>query len=94
MFHRKIHPENFIAEKELKSRTNKISSIPYHGVHTDRGLKNDNRSSPSGCESKEQTEYQKTNKMLSQYGLTGSTSSANREHWIKTDADCKYLFLS
>ncbi|XP_052290850.1 protein LAZY 1-like [Citrus sinensis] len=66
MFHRKIHPEKSIAEKELKSRTNKIKSSPYEGI-----------------------EYHKIEKMLSQYGLRGSTSSGNREHWIKTDADCK-----
>ncbi|KAH9743422.1 protein LAZY 1 [Citrus sinensis] len=89
MFHRKIHPEKSIAEKELKSRTNKIKSSPYEGVHTDGGLDNDNKSSPPGCESKDQIEYHKIEKMLSQYGLRGSTSSGNREHWIKTDADCK-----
>lgn len=93
MFHRKIHPEKSIAEKEFKSRTNKIKSSPYEGVHTDGGLDNDNKSSPPGCESKDQIEYHKIEKMLSQYGLRGSTSSGNREHWIKTDADCKYLFL-
>lgn len=80
MFHRKIHPEKSIAEKELKSRTNKIKSSPYEGVHTDGGLDNDNKSSPPGCESKDQIEYHKIEKMLSQYGLRGSTSSGNREH--------------
>ncbi|KAJ4729489.1 Protein LAZY 1 [Melia azedarach] len=90
MFHRKIHPENSIAEKELKTRNNKFSSNPYGGGHVEGGLDKDNRSCLPGSKSKDQIQY-KTSIKLPQYGLRGSASSGNREHWIKTDAD--YLVL-
>lgn len=93
MFHRKIHPENSIAEKELKTRNNKFSSNPYGGGHVEGGLDKDNRSCLPGSKSKDQIQY-KTSIKLPQYGLRGSASSGNREHWIKTDADCKYKTIS
>ncbi|KAJ0051503.1 hypothetical protein Pint_03027 [Pistacia integerrima] len=93
MFHRKIHPENSIAEKGfIKSHTKKINRNPRDGSSVNGGLmhsdKND-KSFPQGSKSKEGTQYYMTNIKWPQYGLKGSASSGNREHWIKTDADCK-----
>ncbi|XP_031286816.1 protein LAZY 1-like, partial [Pistacia vera] len=95
MFHRKIHPENSIAEKGfIKSHTKKINRNPRDGSSVNGGLmhsdKND-KSFPQGSKSKEGTQYYMTNIKWPQYGLKGSASSGNREHWIKTDAD--YLVL-
>lgn len=93
MFHRKIHPENSIAEREFnKSRRCKTignSSDGYRNgdlTHTT----NNNRRFPWGSKSKEGILCYENNSELPKNGLNVSNSIRNGEHWIKTDADCKY----
>ncbi|XP_044503054.1 protein LAZY 1-like isoform X2 [Mangifera indica] len=92
MFHRKIHPENSIAEKEfIKSHTKKINGNPRDGSCVNGGLMHSEKSNkkfPQGSTSKQ---GYMANIIWPQYGLKGIASSGYREHWIKTDAD--YLVL-
>ncbi|XP_044466543.1 protein LAZY 1-like [Mangifera indica] len=94
MFRRKVHPENSIVEKVFtKSHAEKINRNPQDGTFANGAVmhsdKND-KSFPLVPKSKEGTQYYMNNRKCPQYGLKGTTSSGNREHWIKTDADCKY----
>ncbi|XP_016747944.1 protein LAZY 1 isoform X1 [Gossypium hirsutum] len=84
LFHRKIHPENSIAERESKMNNAPYSDNDYTG--------GDNMRFPQGSRSKAGLgNNKKTISKLPQYGLTGCTAATeNGEHWIKTDADCKY----
>ncbi|XP_021299319.1 protein LAZY 1 [Herrania umbratica] len=96
LFHRKIHPESSIAERQSKNlHTDKMNNAPYDdGEYTDGQQVQQgkgHRRLPQGSWSKEGTQNYKTISKLPQYGLTGFTAGANGEHWIKTDAD--YLVL-
>ncbi|KAJ9189725.1 hypothetical protein P3X46_000982 [Hevea brasiliensis] len=89
MLHRKVHPENSLAEKEFtKFHEEKIKTLDHNAdlVHQNE----DNRKFLLGSKSMERLQCYKNNLKLSQYGLSGSNSSGNGEYWIKTDADCKY----
>ncbi|KAK1566664.1 hypothetical protein Q3G72_002585 [Acer saccharum] len=93
MFHRKIHPEKTVAEKEFAKSHKSKTNTPYDDGYVGRGLMlldKDNRGFPQGSKSKEWAQYCKNNKKLLQDGISCNTSSGNKEHWIKTDADCKY----
>ncbi|PPS05153.1 hypothetical protein GOBAR_AA15509 [Gossypium barbadense] len=81
LFHRKIHPENSIAERESKMNNAPYSDNDYTG--------GDNMRFPQGSRSKAGLgNNKKTISKLPQYGLTGCTAATeNGEHWIKTDAD-------
>lgn len=98
LFHRKVHPESSIAERESKNlNRNKVSKAPYNDddytdgdqIHQDknnRWFRQGSRSKAAGG-----THDYETISKLPQSGLTGCTAaSAYGEHWIKTDADCKY----
>ncbi|XVF60010.1 hypothetical protein PTKIN_Ptkin08bG0008100 [Pterospermum kingtungense] len=99
LFHRKVHPESSIAERESKNlHGNKVTKASYndddyadgdHILHQDK----DNRMFPQGSKSKAGGIHgYETISKLPQSGLTGCTAaSAYGEHWIKTDAD--YLVL-
>ncbi|XP_022740657.1 protein LAZY 1 [Durio zibethinus] len=100
LFHRKVHPESSVAERESKNlQRNKMNNAPYNDGHgddyTDGELMHqdkDNRWFLQISRSKAGKENYKTISKLPQYGLTGCTAaSENGEHWIKTDAD--YLVL-
>ncbi|XWS43990.1 hypothetical protein CRYUN_Cryun15aG0006400 [Craigia yunnanensis] len=97
LFHRKIHPESFIAEREFSNlHRNKMTNAPYNdGDYTDGEQMHqdkDNKWFPQGSMPKAGTQNYKSISKLPQYGVTDCTAaSANGEHWIKTDAD--YLVL-
>ncbi|XVE67668.1 hypothetical protein DITRI_Ditri09bG0006500 [Diplodiscus trichospermus] len=94
LFHRKVHPESSIAERESKSlHRNKMKKAPCNDDDYTDGDRirqdKDKRWFPQGSRSKA-GKYETTSK-LPQYGLTAcAAAGANGEHWIKTDADCKY----
>lgn len=83
MFHGKIHPErNTAAAKEFKYE---IKNALY-----DDGCDNRDEDSikfPHGYISRDANQCLN----LPQDMLSNSGSSGSREHWIKTDADCKYI---
>ncbi|XP_034708345.1 protein LAZY 1 isoform X1 [Vitis riparia] len=83
MFHGKIHPErNTAAAKEFKYE---IKNALY-----DDGCDNRDEESikfPHGYISRDANQCLN----LPQDMLSNSGSSGSREHWIKTDADCKYI---
>ncbi|OMO85423.1 hypothetical protein CCACVL1_10192 [Corchorus capsularis] len=93
LFHRKIHPESSIAEKESKQlHMNKMNDAPhYNGDYSEDGKQihhnKDNRLFPLGSRAKEGIQNYKTISKLPLYQLNGFTATANGEHWIKTDAD-------
>ncbi|XVE84182.1 hypothetical protein DITRI_Ditri16bG0149400 [Diplodiscus trichospermus] len=94
LFHRKIHPESSVAEREFKSmHRNEMNNATYNdGDYTDGGQMHQDKDKkwfPQGSRSKEGNQNYKSIAKLSQYGVTGCTAaSANGEHWIRTDADC------
>ncbi|KAK9272430.1 hypothetical protein L1049_002803 [Liquidambar formosana] len=94
IFHRKIHPESSTAAKEFKkSNKYEINNNPYNGGYHngDSSLPNeDNRRFSQESMSKEGVKCHNTYSNLPQNGLSSSGSSENREHWITTDAECKY----
>ncbi|EEF49412.1 protein LAZY 1 [Ricinus communis] len=83
MFHRKVHPENPIAEKVFAESNAKIKKNLHHNVDMVYQDQDSIRFLP-GSKSMERVRCYKNN-------LSGSNSSRNREYWIKTDAD--YLVL-
>lgn len=97
MFKRRIHPEGSIAAKEF------IKSEKYNDMSnsSDSGGRNrnlmlmggENRRFPQGSKLKEGTKHCKKYMDLPQYRLNDSDLRRNEEHWIKTDADCKYDFV-
>ncbi|XWS32620.1 hypothetical protein CRYUN_Cryun22dG0005800 [Craigia yunnanensis] len=97
LFHRKIHPESSIAEREFKNlHRNKMNNAPYNdGEYTDGEQMHQDKDKkwfPQRSRSKTGIQNYKSISKLPQYGVNGCTAaSANGEHWIKTDAD--YLVL-
>ncbi|TYI60267.1 hypothetical protein E1A91_D10G092700v1 [Gossypium mustelinum] len=99
LFHRKIHPESSIAERELKAQhKNEMNNTPYNdGDSTDgeqmHQVEVKNWFS-QGSTSRAGTQNYKSFSVMPQpqYGITGCTAaSSNGAHWIKTEAD--YLVL-
>ncbi|KAM7280626.1 hypothetical protein ACFE04_007760 [Oxalis oulophora] len=81
MFHRKVHPESSIAEKELYT-----TNIEYTtNVHSD----GDDKWSPRGSKENAWDKFCESLE-LHKSEHSGYNSSGNREHWINSDADCKY----
>lgn len=95
MFHKKIHPETTIAAREFaNSHTYKANNAP-NGCYNNKehmypGA--DNNGFTLGSSSKMGIPCHKSNLKPPQDRLHGSNLSA-KEHWIKTDADCKYQFM-
>ncbi|XP_016676430.2 protein LAZY 1 [Gossypium hirsutum] len=94
LFHRKIHPESSIAERESKvQHKNEMNNTPYNdGDSTDgeqmHQVEVKNWFS-QGSTSRAGTQNYKSSVMPQpQYGVTGCTAaSSNGAHWIKTEAD-------
>ena len=97
MFHRTIHPESSIAAREfVKSEKYKKKKIFSADSGCDENMMlmgGDNRRFPEGPMVKEGAENCKKYMNSPQYRLSGSTYGKRGEHWIKTDAECKYYFL-
>lgn len=92
MLHRKIHPENNVADKEFVKSYKEKKIISYDGGYGGGSIEQleKNDKSFQGSKPKEWTEYCKNNRNLQQNEYSCSISGGNKEHWIKTDADCKY----
>lgn len=87
MFDGKIHTErNTAAAKEFRYE---IKNVLYDDGwdNRDEGTTN----SPHGCILGKANQCYKTNLNLPHGRLSNSGSSGSGEHWIKTDADCKYI---
>ena len=90
MFHKKVHPEGSNTEEQFNKshkcqiKKNSIDS----GYNTGALAFQDkyNKSPRRSMLKKEITNLNKTQEMLNSSGL-----NKKREHWIKTDADCKYI---
>lgn len=96
VFHRKIHPESSIAEREFvnshKYKVKKAPSGSYNnGDQMHLGEDNDAFTLEPMSKMRRSHHY-KTNLNPPQDGLHDSNLSA-KEHWIMTDADCKYQFF-
>lgn len=74
MFHRKVHPENSAAEPKNECKKKTINVDGGHNKFEALIAKESNKS--------------QSNPVL-QFSLGIEDSSENREHWIKTDSDCK-----
>ncbi|CAB4305841.1 unnamed protein product [Prunus armeniaca] len=98
MFHRRIHPESSTAAREFvdaEKYKDKNNSSAHGDCRENMMLMGrDNRRFPQGAMIKEGTEHCKKYMNLPQYRLSGSNFRRKGEHWIKTDADCKYHFIS
>ncbi|XP_010550214.1 PREDICTED: protein LAZY 1 isoform X2 [Tarenaya hassleriana] len=78
IFHRKVHPENSITEREIngKMKTAESTEPDYLGLISEKG-------NSSNVMSKRQIQCE----------IKGSDSARNGEHWIKTDAEYFVLEL-
>ena len=95
MFHRKVYPENTINAKDfIKSSKDKIKNVPHDYCHEDDNGEPTNpdkgRRFHSDTKSTKWSQHCETNWNPLQRRLSCSTSTGNNEHWIKTDAECKY----
>nr|KYP40927.1 hypothetical protein KK1_037720 [Cajanus cajan] len=99
MFNRKVYPESLINGKDfIKSDKGEIKNLPPESFHE---YNNENSTNPekgkrfqSDTKSRKWSQHYKTNWNPPQPGLICSSSTGNNEHWIKTDAECKYyIFL-
>lgn len=95
VFHKKIHPETSIAAREfVDSDKYKLKNAPHGGykkedkMHLTAGTNGPTLGSMSkmGIPSHKTTLYPTNDR------LHGSNLRA-KEHWIKTDVDCKYRFI-
>ncbi|KAK8687176.1 hypothetical protein V6N13_086006 [Hibiscus sabdariffa] len=96
LFHRKVHPESSIADRESKKlHVKKMNNAPCgEDEYTDRDQIQQNKDKlfPGELRSMVGPRDCKTISELPKYELAGCTAAtANGEHWIKTDAD--YLVL-
>ncbi|XP_031738062.1 protein LAZY 1 isoform X3 [Cucumis sativus] len=91
---RKIHPETSTAMDECqKSQKYIFENVSFDNFNND-SVMNRVEDGITYCQefiSKEEMCYWKTNLGLPLYGIDTNVSSANRGHWIKTDAE--YLVL-
>lgn len=97
MFHRKVHPENSMNAKDfIKSHKGKINNVPDDCCHEydDGDPRNPEKSRfHSDTKSRKWSQHCKTNWKPIQDGVSCSSSTGKNEHWIKTDAECKYYIL-
>ncbi|XAR52025.1 hypothetical protein NMG60_11006860 [Bertholletia excelsa] len=93
MFHKKIHPERPTGKEEL-NRSHKLETKKATITHgySKQGVtlqdRHNNRPSFRTVLKKEITNLHPIHKQISSGGLT-----QKKEHWIKTDANCKCLVL-
>lgn len=93
---RKIHPETSTATDDCqKSQKYIFENVSFDNFNDGRVM-NRVEDGITYCQefiSKEEMCYWKTNLGLPLYGVDTNVSSANRGHWIKTDAECKQHFI-
>ncbi|XP_023531612.1 protein LAZY 1-like isoform X2 [Cucurbita pepo subsp. pepo] len=94
-FHRKTHPESSTATNECQKSHKYVFENASFDYDIDNGRamngEEDRIMSSQEFISKEEMHYWKTNLGLPLYGVDTSVLSANKGHWIKTDAE--YLVL-
>ncbi|KAG1331449.1 putative protein LAZY 1 [Cocos nucifera] len=83
IFHRKVHPENAAAAKK-----------PARPGNDSNGSRAAAMTATKGACRKEGITKSKFCSNASSLALGGSDSNGNREHWIRTDADCKRAFIA
>ncbi|MED6124002.1 hypothetical protein PIB30_054897 [Stylosanthes scabra] len=96
MFHRKVYPENTTTAKDFtKPNKDKIKDASHDCCHEYQNRDPTNpdkgRRANSDTKSTKRSQICEPNWNPPQDGLSCSTSTANNEHWIKTDAE--YLVL-
>ncbi|KAF7801735.1 protein LAZY 1-like [Senna tora] len=94
MFHRKVYPENSVSAKEIiASQKGTTTNVPHdfcNGYDTgDPTFPDKGRKYCSEFKSRKWSQNCKKNSNPPQHELSYSSSSGNREHWIKTDEECK-----
>lgn len=104
MFHRKVHPEySTVAQKYDKHQKNEKKKMMNEGennksvdaVHPEEDINimlHPTRAVASAKESMRQYKIRQPNPVQLTVGSEDSCENDNREHWIKTDADCKYPY--
>ncbi|EHA8587001.1 putative protein LAZY 1 [Cocos nucifera] len=91
IFHRKVHPENSVAAKKNARPGKKKGSdcMPCGGGNDFRRSGGAAITASKSICGKEGTPNFKFCSNAPSLVIGGSGSNGNREHWIKTDADCK-----
>ncbi|KAJ4822159.1 hypothetical protein Tsubulata_020764 [Turnera subulata] len=88
MFHRKVHPESSMDEKDFTKSHKEKTKAAWHQGNYNAGLMHWDENRKFLSDSKSMKGFQRYNNLkLPQYADT----STNGEYWIKTDADCKFL---
>ncbi|KAJ6420903.1 hypothetical protein OIU84_028310 [Salix udensis] len=93
MLHRKVHPQNPLAEKEfMMSHSDKtMNTLNKGGYNADLMHQvKDKRKFLPGSKSMDGAKCHKNNLKLPHYGHNCSNSRADGKYWIKTNVDCKY----
>lgn len=97
MFHRKVHPETSTttrkADKPQKNE-NKKTNNGGHNNGNQMLADEDITVLPQRYLSKRSIRRYKSQSNPPQFTLGSSDSNGSRECWIKTDADCKYTYIS
>lgn len=93
MFHRKVHPESSEAatQNPNKAHKNETKNNDVGNTSGDQFLSDEDIILiPQRATSKRNIRRYKSQSNPTQFTLSSCDSNENREHWIKTDADCKY----
>lgn len=95
MFHKKVYPESPVDGKDcIQSHKGKIKNVPHECLqeYDDGKFTNPDKGKRfySDTKSRKWSQHCMTNWNPPQHGLICSSSTGNNEHWIKTDAKCKY----
>ncbi|CAA2955105.1 Hypothetical predicted protein [Olea europaea subsp. europaea] len=88
IFHKKVHPEGLITEKQFKLENDMAKNISReheggHQIEKDNGKRSSQRANIK--------QHEQNAMKLSSNGLSKGASMVNREHWIRTDTE--YLVL-
>ena len=87
MFHRKVHPENSTAAHKHQNNESKKKTINSFKAEEEEDIMIIH---PKRTFAKENNQHKsQSNPLQFSLGNDIEDSSENREHWIKTDSDCK-----
>ncbi|XP_047163608.1 protein LAZY 1-like [Vigna umbellata] len=95
LFHRKVYPESPINGKDcIKSHKDEIQYVSHKFFHEYDNRKSTNPDNGKkfhpDTKSREWSQQRMINWNQPQLGQICSSSTGNNEHWIRTDAECKY----
>lgn len=91
MFHRKVHPENSTGAQKCDKYQKKKTMNEGEGEGEEDILMMQPKRAVLSTENYMRQYKIQPNPLL---GSCEEDSSENKEHWIKTDADCKYTIIS